>query len=203
MAKKGSRKKRKKLASVGTIGFLGSITHKLVDSTGKTVNSVAAFGDGVKSTGLTWGTTNNADVKYIHKTANGKYKDLASQAGYLIGRGVDLIVATGGIVAAQAAAHAAAQADSPVPVLYIVGRLPRVTGDPLDDLTASSHTGINLQYDRTEFYTKNKDQRKIGAAVAKKVALVGDKCQCGYVVKREARLGLGPFIRPPTTLRGQ
>ena len=46
-----------------------------------------------------------------HKTANGKYKDLASQAGYLIGRGVDLIVATGGIVAAQAAAHAAAQAD--------------------------------------------------------------------------------------------
>ena len=59
-----------------------------------------------------------------------------------------------------------------MPVLYIVGRLPRVTGDPLDDLTASSHTGINLDTTGQNFTRITKIKEKYGAAVAKKVALV-------------------------------
>src|SRR5436190_8516552 len=112
-----------------TIGFVGSIEHRVVHPNGNMVNSKSAVLDGFP--GMT----------YRENKADGKYQHLNTDATNLIGPDVELLCATGGIPAAQAAARAA---NGTIPVLLIIGGMPPATGNQTDDLTGDNIAGINL-----------------------------------------------------------
>jgi len=171
---------KKRLASTGFIGFLGSVTLDVVDPNDNVIDSFDAFSQGVISTGATFGAGAGNDIRYIKRSANNKYNRLKANADFLVSQGVDLIVATGGVASAQAAARAAydrAHQDGtdPVPILFIIGCMPKVSGDPLDDLTADSHAGINLLVSAQNLNRITKLTQQYSTVLPKQVALVVNK----------------------------
>lgn len=81
---------------------------------------VRALHEGLKEGGYAHGE----NVKIEFNWADGKYADLDKQAADLVKRNVDLIVATGGAVAAQAAV----KATKTIPILFVSGSDPIKAG---------------------------------------------------------------------------
>jgi putative ABC transport system substrate-binding protein len=133
MAKKTKSKKSKTL-EVKTIGFLNTMSDKT-----STDPLLVAFKAGLNKMG--WAETTNYTI--VQRSANGVYKKnsnaaLEAKAGELVGQNVHLIVASGGLVAANAAKKATAT----IPTLVCIGRLPTSDEDPIQE--RSNIAGISF-----------------------------------------------------------
>jgi len=96
------------------IGYLSG------SSAGSNATFVAAFHQGLRETGYVEGQ--NVSIEY--RWAEGSYDRLPAMAADLVGRSVDLIVASGGPPAAQAAKRAT----STIPIVFASGDDPVATG---------------------------------------------------------------------------
>jgi putative ABC transport system substrate-binding protein len=96
------------------VGFLGSA------SAGPWAGFVAAFLDGLKEAGFTAGQ----NVSVTFRWADGEYDRLAGLASALVGSGVDVLVATGGLPTVMAAKTATAT----IPIVFTLGTDPVATG---------------------------------------------------------------------------
>jgi putative tryptophan/tyrosine transport system substrate-binding protein len=105
------------------VGFLNS------GSKPKFAHLLAAFANGLKSQGYKVVSSKPKRAKEVRiraEWANGDYSRLPRKAKSLVEKGVKVLVATGGIGAARAAAKISAQ----VPILFISGRRAPEPGDP-------------------------------------------------------------------------
>lgn len=120
---RGARAQQK---AMPVIGWLSS------RSPNESAALVAAFGKGLAQSGYVEGQ--NVAIEY--RWAEGRYDRLAGLAAHLVGRGVDLIVTSGGTPSALKAKAATAT----IPIVFSVG------GDPVEaKLVASlAHPGGNL-----------------------------------------------------------
>ena len=84
-----------------------------------------AFGDGLKVKGyklVTKKPKGRKDVRISAEWADGDYSKLAAKAKALIGKRVDVVAATGGLVSVRAAEDQAEKASSKIPIIFIGGR---------------------------------------------------------------------------------
>jgi putative tryptophan/tyrosine transport system substrate-binding protein len=115
-----------------TVPVIGYLT-----STSPVPTTVAAFRLGLSDAGYVEGQ--NVMIEY--RSADGHYDQLPALAADLVGRKVDLILAAGGIVSAQAAKSAT----STIPIVFLIGT------DPVEEGLVASYarpgtnmTGITL-----------------------------------------------------------
>jgi putative ABC transport system substrate-binding protein len=134
------------------VGFLGSIS--------PIAPQVAAFHQGLSETGYVEGQ--NVTIEY--RWAEGSYDRLPALAADLVGRKVDLIVATGGDVSALAAKSAT----STIPIVFTaIGRDPVGLGlvaslaRPGGNITGFSGITIELNPKRLELLTELVPQARV------------------------------------------
>src|ERR1700719_884419 len=98
------------------IGFLCS------GSKAELKHLLKAFGDGLKVKGyklVAKKPKGRKDVRISAEWADGDYSKLAAKAKALIGKHVDVVAATGGLVSVRAAEDQAAKTSSTIPIIYI------------------------------------------------------------------------------------
>jgi putative tryptophan/tyrosine transport system substrate-binding protein len=108
------------------IGFLNS------GSRSEFAHLLAAFREGLKSKGykvVTSAAKGPKDVLIDAQWANGDYSQLPAKAKLLNNKRVKVLVATGGIMSAQAARDYAASSGSQIPILFLSGRAESKPGD--------------------------------------------------------------------------
>jgi putative ABC transport system substrate-binding protein len=135
------------------IGYLNS------GSPGTTAPFVAAFRQGLSETGYVEGQ--NVAIEY--RWAEGHYDRLPTLAADLVGRKVDLIAASGGIVSARAAKSATAT----IPIVFVSGDDPVATGlvaslaRPGGNLTGVSFLVVELNPKRLELLSELVPEAKV------------------------------------------
>ncbi len=135
------------------IGYLSG------SSAGPSAPFVAAFRHGLSDTGYVEGQ--NVAIEY--RWAEGSYDRLPALAAELVGRSVDLIVASGGPPAAQAAKRAT----STIPIVFASGDDPVATGlvaslaRPGGNLTGVSFLVADLNPKRLELLSELVPQAKV------------------------------------------
>jgi putative ABC transport system substrate-binding protein len=135
------------------IGYLSG------SSTGSNAPFVAAFHQGLRETGYVEGQT----VSIEYRWAEGSYERLPALAADLVGRKVDLVVASGGPPAAQAAKRAT----STIPIVFASGDDPVATGlvaslaRPGGNLTGISFLVADLNPKRLELLSELVPQAKV------------------------------------------
>jgi ABC-type uncharacterized transport system substrate-binding protein len=128
------------------IGYLSG------SAVGSNARFVAAFRQGLRETGYVEGQ--NVSIEY--RWAEGRYDRLPAMAAELVGRSVDLIVASGGPPAAQAAKRAT----STIPIVFASGDDPVAIGlvaslaRPGGNLTGISFLVTDLNPKRLELLTQ-------------------------------------------------
>ena len=137
-----------------------------------------AFGDGLKIKGyklVAKKPKGRKDVRISAEWADGDYSKLAAKAKALIGKRVDVVAATGGLVSVRAAEDQAAKVSSTIPIIYIGGREKVKPGEHGAN-TRGIHLGTTKE--KVEDHHRHKTLRK----------LVGNSATINQIINKHSKV---------------